>query len=453
MKIQFLSTSDRSEMQGDRSKSQSAPMSRSKMSATRQAKQMSAAREVKNYLISMDGKTHNGPAARILAAASAWAYSDLNTFATVMGAFGLSGEFLAINVTNEPNLIDTTAYLFLSGEKGRPDLLDPLDQQGQQGQQELGKLAILTFRGTTPSNTINWLTDANTLMEPLGEGGRAHGGFLRGGIVMMPLIKALLLSVSEGKTLKQALKDIQQSSIIPKEAFPESLQKGGDSFAESDEERAGGGSQTEQKPVALYITGHGLGGAFAALTAAAIHLDPELVQLQMNPQNMGNQTNQQIYQQQQGGDQSNPQSMGIQSGLRSVYTFGQPMFADRNLALMLEGKFGDRLFRHVYKNDIVPRLPPRITGNFAHFGREFIATGGVWVRNQKVVRKAYMNILGNVVGTVAWIKDMMPIAQWIPMQFAWGDHSPLNYLRVSKAQPSGFATPGDELGSTVPGLC
>ncbi len=441
-------------MQGDRNKSQSAPMSRSKINAARQAKQMGAAREVKNYLISMDGKTHNGPAARILAAASAWAYSDLNTFATVMGAFGLSGEFLAVNLTNEPNLIDTTAYLFVSSDRQtRPDLLDPLDQQGQQGQQELGKLAILAFRGTSASNTINWLTDANTLMEPLGEGGRAHGGFLRGGIVLMPLLKALLLSVSEGKTLKQALKDIQQSSIIPKEAFPQSLQKGSDSFEESDEERAGG-SQTEQKPLALYITGHGLGGAFAALTAAAIHLDPEMAQLQMNPQTMGNQyMNQQMNQQQGAVDPSNPQNMGIQSGLRSVYTFGQPMFADRNLALMLEGKFGERLFRHVYKNDIVPRLPPRITGNFAHFGREFVATGGVWVRNQKLMRQAYMNMLGNVVGTVAWIKDMMPIAQWLPMQFAWGDHSPLNYLRVSKAQPSGFATPGDELGSTVPGLC
>lgn len=438
MKIQFLTTADRGEMQGgsDAERMLAGPMLNSKLVASRQMKQMSAAREVVNYLVSTDGRAHNGPAARILAAASSWAYSDLNTFATVLGAFGLSGEFVAVNVTNEPNLIDTTAYMFLSGAKD----------------DKLGRLAILAFRGTTPSNTITWLTDANTLMEPLGEGGRAHGGFLRGGIVLMPFIKALLLGVAEGKSLKQSLKDMKdQGSIIPKEAFPENLDKGGGgSFGE---DQGGEAGQGEQKPLALYITGHGLGGAFAALAGASIFLDPELAVLQPNPQTMGNQQNQinQPVNQQNPGNQQNP--MGLPSGLRAVYTFGQPMFADRNLAMVLEGKFGDRLFRHVFRLDVVPRMPPRISGNFWHFGREYVDQGGVWVRNQKPLRQAYMTILGNVIGTMAWVKDMLPISQWIPLQVAWGDHSPLNYLRVSKAQPSGFATPGDELGGTVPGLC
>ncbi len=432
MKIQFLTTADRSEMQGvsDAERMLIGPMSGSKLAASRQMKQMSAAREVVNYLVSTDGRAHNGPAARILAAAASWAYSDLNTFATVLGAFGLSGEFVAVNVTNEPNLIDTTAYLFLSSGK---------DEKNE----KLGRLAILAFRGTTPSNTITWLTDANTLMEPLGEGGRAHGGFLRGGIVLLPFLKALLLSAAEGKTLKQSLKEMkEQGSIIPKEAFPEHLGKGS-SFPEDSGEQSPG----EQKPLALYITGHGLGGAFAALTGAAIYLDPEMAILQASPQNMGNQQN--PMNQQNPGNQQSP----LSSGLRAVYTFGQPMFADRNLAMVLEGKFGDRLFRHVYRNDIIPRMPPRIAGNFWHFGREYVDMRGVWVRNQKPLRVAYMTLLGNVIGTMALIKDMLPISQWIPLQIAWGDHSPLNYLRVSKAQPSGFATPGDELGGTVPGLC
>lgn len=432
MKIQFLTTADRSEMQGvsDAERMLIGPMSGSKLAASRQMKQMSAAREVVNYLVSTDGRAHNGPAARILAAAASWAYSDLNTFATVLGAFGLSGEFVAVNVTNEPNLIDTTAYLFLSSGK---------DEKNE----KLGRLAILAFRGTTPSNTITWLTDANTLMEPLGEGGRAHGGFLRGGIVLLPFLKALLLSAAEGKTLKQSLKEMkEQGSIIPKEAFPEHLGKRGSLSEDSDEQSPG-----EQKPLALYITGHGLGGAFAALTGAAIYLDPEMAILQASPQNMGNQQN--PMNQQNPGNQQSP----LSSGLRAVYTFGQPMFADRNLAMVLEGKFGDRLFRHVYRNDIIPRMPPRIAGNFWHFGREYVDMRGVWVRNQKPLRVAYMTLLGNVIGTMALIKDMLPISQWIPLQIAWGDHSPLNYLRVSKAQPSGFATPGDELGGTVPGLC
>jgi len=68
-------------------------------------------------------------------------------------------------------------------------------------------------------------------------------------------------------------------------------------------------------------------------------------------------------------------------------------------------------------------------------------------------RRMVMSVAGNFIGTMAIIKDMLRISRWMPLQVAWGDHSPLNYLRISKAQPSGFATPGDELGSTVPGLC
>lgn len=425
MKIEFLTTSARPELQGarDTDKMLGAPMPRSKLHASRQMKQMGAAREVVNYLISSDGRAHTGPAARILAAASAWAYSDLNTFATVMGALGLTGEFLAVNVVNEPSLVDTTAYMFVAG--------DPQDLPG--------RLAILAFRGTNPSNTIHWLTDANTLMEPLGEGGRAHGGFLRGGVVLMPLLKALLLGVAEGKTLKQALRDLQQGSIIPREAFPEGLGRA-ESFLDAEAGQSGGGSATDPRPLALYLCGHGLGGAFAALTAAAIHLDPELAMLQMHPQ--------------QGlGGQRGSQGAVLPGGLRSVYTFGQPMFVDRNLAVVLEGKFGERLFRHVYNNDIVPRLPPRISGNFSHFGREFVAAGGVWVQNRQLMRQAYMAMIGNFIGTLAWVKDQLPLSQWIPMQFAWADHSPLNYLRVSRGQPSGFATPGDEFGGEVPNLC
>jgi hypothetical protein len=449
MKIQFLSTADRTEMQGgsDAEQMLAGPLSTSKLAASRQMKQMSAAREVVNYLISNDGRAHNGPAARILAAASSWAYSDLNTFATVLGAFGLSGEFVGINVDNEPNLIDTTAYLFVSAaEDDRP-----------------GRLAILAFRGTTPSNTITWLTDANTLMEPLGEGGRAHGGFLRGGVILLPFLKALLLSVAEGKTLEMSLKDMkEQGSIIPKEAFPEHLGKR-ESFVE---EQSGESTHFEPRPLALYITGHGLGGAFAALAGAAIFLDPELAILQPNPQGMGNPQNMQSQmnpmnqqnlgtQQSMGNQQGQPNqaNLGISSGLRAVYTFGQPMFTDRNLAMVLEGKFGDRLFRHVYGKDIVPRLPPRMAGNFAHFGREYVDMRGVWVRSRMSLRQASMIVIGSYIGTLAMIKDMLPFAQWKPLQITWGDHSPLNYLRVSKAQPSGLATPGDELGSGAPGLC
>jgi hypothetical protein len=84
----------------------------------------------------------------------------------------------------------------------------------------------------------------------------------------------------------------------------------------------------------LWVTGHSLGGALALLSA--MRLDGEKV---------------------------------------NVCTFGQPRIGDSKFASSGEKKLGDRYYRIVHNEDIVPRIPPYTLG-FRHFGREVRIANG-----------------------------------------------------------------------------
>jgi hypothetical protein len=59
-----------------------------------------------------------------------------------------------------------------------------------------------------------------------------------------------------------------------------------------------------------------------------------------------------------------------------VYTFGHVMVGDSVFADAFQPAFGDRYFRHVYRKNIVPHLPPSTMGSFVDFGNE---QNGSWV--------------------------------------------------------------------------
>ncbi|MBW4485512.1 MAG: lipase family protein [Tildeniella torsiva UHER 1998/13D] len=86
----------------------------------------------------------------------------------------------------------------------------------------------------------------------------------------------------------------------------------------------------------LWVTGHSLGGALAAV--ATISLETQGFEV---------------------------------SGL---YTFGQPRVADWKLVNYMNGRMGDRIVRYVNNNDIVPMIPPQIipwvpTRVYGHMGQ------------------------------------------------------------------------------------
>ena len=119
--------------------------------------------------------------------------------------------------------------------------------------------------------------------------------------------------------------------------------------------------------------------------------------------------------------------------VRAIYTYGQPMVGDRTLAATLQEKFGDKLFRHVYGRDVVPRLPPRTAGRFEHFGREYTLQNGVWVRGERPLSQAFTITLSMTIGVLAWVKEQLPLLRWLRLPFSWDHHSPVFYMRTSEA--------------------
>jgi hypothetical protein len=95
---------------------------------------------------------------------------------------------------------------------------------------------------------------------------------------------------------------------------------------------------------ALYVTGHSLGGAMAAMMAVMLRHERKFSR---------------------DGD--------LTDRLRAVYTFGQPMLGDHRFARACgrDAFLREKVIRYVYDSDVVPHLPPKTTGPYRHFGREF----------------------------------------------------------------------------------
>ncbi|XXX75792.1 lipase family protein [Sorangium sp. So ce134] len=338
---------------------------------------------------------HDRSIANFLGIASSWSYSDIDTFARLMHRRHIVSYNETVGITNaNPALfVDTTAYLVQSADR---------------------KLAILTFRGTGLQNTVNWLTDVSARPDPFFTVGRVHGGFYRAALVLWPTISSLLRSALRGDSICEAA--MQERARVqdcigarclhgeagqpgaPPEGGPESLRWPG--------QRS---SPEEQGALeALYITGHSLGGALAVIAAALIHVDPALDALRKR--------------------------------LRGIYTYGQPMVGFRDFTSRFDEEFGKKLFRHVYGKDIVPCLPPRSTGDFVHFGKEFGSDEGGWMYRSQPVSQVRTFLGSTVVGVLAWLQTQLaglPVLQWLPTRYSWGDHSPLNYLRTSQAVSAG----------------
>lgn len=142
-----------------------------------------------------------------------------------------------------------------------------------------GQIAILAFRGTEPDELKDWVTDAEfaQVSHPWGQ---VHAGF--------------------DLALEQVWAKISA-------ALPAFLAQG----------------QT------LWITGHSLGAALAALAVARL--------------------------------------LQADKAVHGLYTFGQPRTGDEEFTQAFDSRFKNRAFRFVNKEDIVTRVPPRAL-NYSHLG-------------------------------------------------------------------------------------
>jgi Lipase (class 3) len=154
---------------------------------------------------------YNPELAYALAVIAGWSYSDARTLADKLKYYQLPEVVVeAIAVTNPAMLIVASAFLVRS---------------------KCGRLGLLSFRGTEPTNAINWLTDTDVVEKPFGKG-LVHQGFFANLEAVWEVIV---------RKLEQALQPADGKRRKPLER--------------------------------LYITGHSLGGGMAVLAAARLMLD------------------------------------------------------------------------------------------------------------------------------------------------------------------------------------
>jgi hypothetical protein len=235
-----------------------------------------------------------------LATCSGYAYSDANTVAMMMARMGMPDNHCAeIALSDDAMFVDSTAYLVQSDD---------------------GRIVILCYRGTSPLNFIDWMLDADIDPEKIsvmlaqdGVGSPpywVHGGFYRN------------MRATRSKVVKALDRAVRGESVLED-----------------------GGSMPHPLK-ALYLTGHSLGGAMAALMALVLQVEPAYAD--------------------------------IRAKLKAVYTFGQPMVGPPAVAEFTRRVDFPPLIRYVHQRDVVPRVPPRDSGQFEHFGAEYQYRGGTW---------------------------------------------------------------------------
>ncbi|WP_438031820.1 lipase family protein [Sorangium sp. So ce204] len=371
-------------------------------------------------LVNVSPGAYDHTASSLLAAASAWAYSDNEEVIRMMERRGFSNVCVTVKFNNQGFLMDSLAHFALSRD---------------------GRVGILVFRGSQLQPLTNWLANINMKTEAFYAAGRVHGGFHRGILSVWSRVKHYLVAAQSGESICRA----SERDAINKRCAQESS---AEDVCVSCGEDSGLSKQAAEfrrktrlwsmvgaledalrfKMEALYITGHSLGGALAVLAAALIYSDEKLRELRPL--------------------------------LRGIYTFGQPMVGDRAFATKFQREFGDRLFRHVYRRDVIPHLPPRSAGVFEHFGQEYSSSIEGWINKRGPtagqVRIGGVAMLGSALswleeqfsprgllpdlGPVEWLaKKIVPplLREPLLLGYSLGDHMPINYLRASRGPVPG----------------
>jgi hypothetical protein len=243
-----------------------------------------------------------------------------------------------------------------------------------------GRLGILSFRGTEPTNLINWLTDTNLQLRPFVYG-KVHTGFYANVEVIWEEVSRVLRAAAENEPLPA-------DSGIP--VLPSTA------------------NHYDQPLQSLYVTGHSLGAAMAVVAAACLLHEPN-------------------------------GSRGWDAILRGIYTYGQPMVGTKEFATNCETLFRGRYFRHVFNGDLVPRVPPKTVHNFTHFGqrRYSPATDKPWAdETREDQAPTVLETLGSAAMSFVLRRVSVPgiaLEHVLPLPYSLEDHMPTNYIQVSRS--------------------
>jgi hypothetical protein len=290
--------------------------------------------------------------AHVLGVCAGYSYSEGDTVAAIMARMGLEqNRCLTVSETVDAMFICSTAFVVQSA---------------------CGRVVVVSYRGTEPANFINWLTDMDVNPERIslpfpGATGQfgVHAGFYRNVRATRYQVAAALRLALEGR------------SVI-------------------------GDGESTGKLEALYLTGHSLGAAMAAMLGLMI--------------------------------QTEPAYRPVADKLRAVYTYGQPMIGDPALARACRDHpfLGEKVVRYVHAHDVVASLPPTASGDFAHFGKEYQylkskSGEGSWRLNEEPMKQV-SNLLDIPLAALAFVAHQFRRLRNIPFQHSLEDHGPQHYV-------------------------
>jgi Lipase (class 3) len=290
--------------------------------------------------------------AHVLATCAGYSYSDAKTVAMMMARLGLEdNRCLTVSESVDAMFICSTAFLVQSA---------------------CGRVVILSYRGTEPANFINWLTDADVNPEKVAFTFDAkakpfdvHGGFYRN------------VRATRYQVIGALQKALAGESIVARASPP------------------------PHRLEALYVTGHSLGAAMAAMMGLMLTVEGAY--------------------------------RPILEKLRGVYTYGQPMIGSPALAEPCNGVrfLREDVIRHIYRTDVVAALPPTASGDFGHFGKErqFVEQhgAGTWVDNVAPM-KQISHLAELLMATLAFPARQLRWSRNLPWQHSLDDHGPQHYI-------------------------
>jgi hypothetical protein len=154
-----------------------------------------------------------------------------------------------------------------------------------------------------------------------------------------------------------------------------------------------------EKPMTtLYLTGHSLGGAMAALMAVMLSVEPDYIER-------------------------------FARMFKGASTFGAPMVGSPEFAKACAANtfLHRNVVRYVYRKDLVPHLPPSDSDAFQHFGREY-RYDRAWKDTSNKPIEQMGDLVGLIEAPLGFVASKFRLLRGIPFRFSLNDHGPQHYI-------------------------
>jgi Lipase (class 3) len=311
--------------------------------------------------------------AHTLAVAAGYAYSDAQTMSMMLARMGLKDNHcLKVDMTVDAMFIRSTAYLIQSSD---------------------GSVVILAYRGTEPTNLVNWLTDADLhpdkIAFPFPRETKAADSAKSSSPPDAEAVPAKSYAIHAG-----FYRNVRATRFVVIAALERALD--GRSVLDDDPESP---RPPMQKPMTtLYLTGHSLGGAMAALMAVMLSVEPGYIER-------------------------------FAQMFKGASTFGAPMVGSPEFAnACAANTFLHRnVVRYVYRKDLVPHLPPSDSDIFQHFGREY-RYDRAWRETSDKPIEQMGDLVGLIEAPLGFVASKFRLLRGIPFRYSLNDHGPQHYI-------------------------